>query len=102
LGELDEAEGYYKKALNIEFDLYAILGLALINKLRGNYEEAVRSLYGLIKSEPKNHRLYTEVADCYLHLNQPDKALEVLAQYQKLGMRNSYVTEMFNAIRSRV
>ena len=99
LEDYETAEEYYKKALNIEFDVYAILGLALINKARGNYEDAIESLYGLMKNDPKNHRLYTEIADCYLKLDRRDKAVEVLTQYQKMGLRHPYVTEMLNSLR---
>ena len=99
MGQYDEAEQFYKAALNIEFDVYAILGLALINKKRGNYEEAIESLFGLMKNDAKNHRLYTEIADCYMSLNQKDKAMEVLMQYQKMGMRNIYVNELIDKIR---
>jgi len=99
MGDYDNAEEYYRKALNIEFDVYAILGLALINKARGNYEEAIESLYGLLKDDPKNHRLYTEVAECYLALGQKYKALEVLGDFQRLGIRNSYVSSLVEKIR---
>ena len=93
IGTLDEAENYYQKALNIEFDLYAILGLALINKERENYSEAIESLYGLMKDDPKNYRLYSEIADCHMRLSQPKLALEVLTSFQKLGIRNNYITK---------
>ena len=94
LGDYDKAESYYKSALNIEFDEYAILGLALINKLRGNYTEAIESLNGLLKNDVKNHRLYTEIAECWLKLGDRGKAVEILNEFQQLGVRNSYVQEM--------
>lgn len=100
MGDLENAETYYKKALNIEFDMYAILGLALINKKKGNYEEAIDSLYGLMKNDPKNSRLYTEIANCYVKLGQKSKAIDVLTSFQKLGIRNSMVSEMLDTLRS--
>jgi tetratricopeptide (TPR) repeat protein len=101
LGRYEEAESFYKQALNIEFDVYAILGLALINKLQDKFEDAIHSLYGLMKNDPKNYRLYTEIADCYLSLNQADKAVEVLNQFQKLGIRSNLVADMLDEIRFR-
>jgi tetratricopeptide (TPR) repeat protein len=94
MGDYDKAESYYKSALNIEFDEYAILGLALISKLRGNYDTAIESLKGLLKNDVKNHRLYTEIADCWLRLGDKSKAIETLNDFQQLGIRNSYVNEM--------
>lgn len=100
LEEFDKAEEYYSKALNIEFDVYAILGLALINKLRGNYENAIESLKGLLRNDPKNHRLYTEIAECYMLLGDKNKAIETLAEFQKLGIRNTFVSNLLDKLRS--
>lgn len=92
--DFETAEEYYQKALNIEFDEYAILGLALINKLRGNYQDAIDSLRGLLRNDVKNHRLYTEIAECYLKLGERSQALQILSDFQQLGIRNSYVSDM--------
>jgi len=54
MNNLDTAREYYSKALNIEFDSYAVLGLALINKEKGNYLEAIESLSGLLVNDVKN------------------------------------------------
>ncbi len=99
--DYDRAAMYYKKALNIEFDVYAVLGLALINKAQGKLHDAIESLEGLVKSDPKNHRLYTEIADCYVKLGQPQRALEVLGRFQKLGIRNRHVYDMYERLRNR-
>lgn len=100
LGDFDNAEDYYKKALNIEFDAYAILGLALINKEKGNFESAIESLHGLLKNDRKNHRLYTEIAECHLILGQKMKAVEILEEFQKMGIRNIYVTNLMARIKT--
>ena len=99
LGDYDQAEEYYKKALNIEFDSYAILGLALINKQKGNHQEAIDSLEGLLKNDPKNSRLYTEIAECYSRMGRKKHALEVLTELQHTGVRNSYAAELFETLR---
>jgi tetratricopeptide (TPR) repeat protein len=99
MGEYDDAEVSYKKALNIEFDAYAILGLALIYKQKGKYQEAIESLEGLLKNDTKNSRLYLEIADCYIRLDLKKKAFEVLTSFQNLGIRNSYISEMYEILR---
>jgi tetratricopeptide (TPR) repeat protein len=99
MGDFEKAEEYYKKALNIEFDTYAILGLAMINKQKENYQEAIDSLEGLLKNDPKNHRLYAEIADCYLLLGDKQNALDTLAKYQKIGPRNPYIAELQEKIK---
>ncbi|MBT3273915.1 MAG: tetratricopeptide repeat protein [Spirochaetales bacterium] len=98
MAQYDEAEEHYKAALNIEFDEYAILGLALISKMRGNYRDAIVSLKGLLKNDAKNHRLYTEIAECHLKLKERNQAIEILNEFQQLGIRNSYVSEMLSGL----
>jgi tetratricopeptide (TPR) repeat protein len=96
MGEFDLAEEYYQKALNIEFDTYAILGLAMINKQKEKYQDAIDSLEGLLKNDPKNHRLYAEIADCYLLQGDKKSAMDTLSQYQKIGPRNPYIMELLD------
>ncbi|MDR1626107.1 MAG: tetratricopeptide repeat protein [Spirochaetia bacterium] len=79
MGKFEEARTLYEKALNIEYDAYAVMGLALINKEQGRYAEALTSLEVLLKSGFKNSRIYTEIADCHTRLGQPQKAAGFLA-----------------------
>ena len=98
--DFDLAEEFYTKALNIEFDEYAILGLALINKGRGDYAEAIESLRGLLKNDVKNHRLYTEIAECYVQIGDREAAIDTLSEFQRLGIRNSYVSDMLQKLKN--
>ncbi len=98
--DLTNAEKYYQKALNIEFDSFAVIGLALLNKARGNYKEAIESLTSLMLNDPRNHRLYTEAAECYLALGDKTKALEILSVFQKKGMHNSFINRLADKIRN--
>ncbi|MBI9102110.1 MAG: tetratricopeptide repeat protein [Spirochaetales bacterium] len=99
MNDYDNAEIFYKKALNIEMDVYAVLGLAMINKSKGNYAEAIVSLEGLIKSDPKNHRLYVEIAECYVSMKETQKAISILMDFQKLGLRDTQVSQYLEQLR---
>jgi len=94
LNMLDQAEDYYKKALNVGFDTYAVLGLAIISKMRGHFEEALKSLNKLISNDPENARLFIEAAECHIALNHKDRAVEVLTDFTRNGNRNIYISEM--------
>jgi len=98
MGEDDTASMYYKRALNIEFDAYAVLGLALISKKREQYEEALQSLLGLLETDPENHRIYLEAADCALHLGRNAQAREILERYFSQGLKNKSVSDMYERI----
>jgi tetratricopeptide (TPR) repeat protein len=98
LHEFDKAAEYYNRALSIEFDIYGTLGLATIAKMQGRFDEAINSLTQLLQHDPKNHRLYLELADCYLKKNEKEYAVEILKAFQRYGIRNNAVTELLESI----
>lgn len=93
LERFDEAIDYYQRALNIEFDVYAVLGLSVIARLQGKFDDAIVSLRKLIQNDPKNYRLYIELSQCYTSTGERQKALEALMDFQRLGIRNVYVQD---------
>ncbi|OHE69246.1 MAG: hypothetical protein A2413_16990 [Treponema sp. RIFOXYC1_FULL_61_9] len=99
MGEYDKSADSYRKALNIEFDIYAVLGLAVVSKMQGKYDDAIESLRRLVQQDPKNYRLYIELADCWMKKNDRNRAIEALAEFQKLGIRNMFVSDMMDKLR---
>ncbi|MCL2599831.1 MAG: tetratricopeptide repeat protein, partial [Treponema sp.] len=98
MGDFDKAQDYYERALNIEFDIYAVLGLALIAKVQKKYNDAVVSLRRLIQQDSRNYRIFIELADCLVKMGDKHKAVEVLEEFQRLGIRNIQVSEMLERI----
>lgn len=94
MGELENAEACYEKALSIEYDVYAILGIALINRRRGDPDEAARTLTSLIEREPRNPRVCQELAQAYIQMDRPEDALVVLKDFKKTGIHSAYVDEL--------
>ena len=99
-GDYKGAVEYYNKALNIDFDIYAALGLALICKGEGKYDEAIERLQNLIRNDPKNYRLYIDLADCYLRQNNKQKAVETLENFQRIGIRSTAVNALLDKIKN--
>ena len=99
-GDYQTASNYYNRALDIDFDIYAALGLALICKGEGKYGEAADRLGSLIKNDPKNFRLYIDLADCYIRLGLKQKAAECLEAFQNQGLRSPAVNELLDKIRN--
>jgi tetratricopeptide (TPR) repeat protein len=99
IGDLDKAAEYYEQALNIEFDTYAVLGLAMVAKTEGRYNEAEASLCRLIQQDPKNYRFYLELSDCCLKKGEKHRAVEVLEEFLKTGVRNISVIEALEKIK---
>jgi tetratricopeptide (TPR) repeat protein len=93
MDDYENAADYYERALNIEFDVYAVLGLAVIARMQGKTQDAIVSLRKLIQNDPKNYRLYLELSQCYQTTGDREKALEVLSDFQRMGIRNIYVQD---------
>jgi tetratricopeptide (TPR) repeat protein len=100
LGDYENAMEYYERALNIEYDTYAVLGLALVDKSQGKYDAAVESLRRLIQQDTKNYRLYIELADCFLKKDEKSRAVTILEDFQRQGLRNASVMEMLDQLRN--
>ncbi|MCL1815073.1 MAG: tetratricopeptide repeat protein [Treponema sp.] len=96
LQEHENASTYYQRALNVEFDTYAVLGLAMIAKAKSKYAEAIESLRQLIQQEPRNHRLYIELSDCWYRKGERNQAIEALGEFQRQGFRNAKISELLD------
>lgn len=97
----DEAADYYERALNIEFDVYAVLGLATISRMQGKVQAAIDSLKRLVQNDAKNYRLHLELAHCYLAIGERRKAEETLQDFMRLGIRNPHIQELMSKIQSQ-
>lgn len=97
-GNYEEAKEYYSKALEIDFDVYAAIGLALICKGEGNNEEAAKRFETLIKSDPRNSRLYIDLSDCYLAMNRKQDAIKVLNDYMRFDNRNTAIKQTLDRL----
>jgi len=93
MGDFEKATEYYQNALNIEFDIYAVLGLAVIARQQGKYDEAIASLRSLLQNDPKNYRIYVELAQTYLLNNQRQMAIEILTEFQQMGIKNPVIQD---------
>ncbi|MDR1142681.1 MAG: tetratricopeptide repeat protein [Spirochaetaceae bacterium] len=100
LNDYGNAGEYYRRALNIEFDTYAVLGLALVAKAQNKYSEAIESLRRLIQQDPRNYRLYIELSDCWYRKGERNLAIEILGDFQKQGLRNGKISELLDRYRN--
>jgi tetratricopeptide (TPR) repeat protein len=94
----EKAEEFYKKALAIDYDTYAILGLALLSKERGNYGDAISKIENLTDNDMKNHRYYIELSKCYQEMGDMENAVKVLQKFQNLGIYNIYIATMIDKL----
>lgn len=98
-GNYEAAKEYYTKALNIDFDVYAAIGMALICKGEGKYDEAIERFQKLINDDPKNSRLYNDLADCYIAKNDKASAIKTLESYLLIDGRNTMIKQTLDKIK---
>lgn len=98
-GNIEKAREYYNKALNIDFDIYAAIGLALICKNEGKYEEALSRFKTLIKSDPRNARLYIDLAECYIAMGDKQEAVSLLERYLENDGKNIQIKNLLMRIK---
>jgi tetratricopeptide (TPR) repeat protein len=99
IGNLDDAEKFYKKALNIDYDYYAALGLALISKERNDYNKAIESLSRMYDMDKTNARLVYELAACYKLNKEYEKGMTIIKKYIESGYSNNMVTELYEELK---
>lgn len=99
-GDYATAADYYNRAMDIDFDVYAALGLALICKGQGKYDEAIDRLSRLVKDDPKNYRLYIDIADCYMKTNKKQEAINILQSFQRLGIKSQAINDFMDQIQA--
>ena len=90
---------YYTKALEIDFDIYAAIGLALICKCQGKFEEAIDRFKNLIRNDPRNSRLYVDLAECYSLMNKKDEAIKLLEDYLSNDGKNIQIRNLLERLR---
>ncbi|MCL2043519.1 MAG: tetratricopeptide repeat protein [Treponema sp.] len=98
MGEFEMAQDYYERALNIEFDTYAVLGLALIAKNLGKFDDATTSLKRLFQQDIKNNRISSELAACYVKKGDRQQAVELLDEFRRLGISNAHIADMLEKV----
>ena len=68
---------------------------------QGRYDEAIESLKRLIQQDPRNYRLYIEVANTCMLKGEKKEAIEILEEFRKLGIRNTEVNERLEKLRNQ-
>ncbi|THB68140.1 MAG: hypothetical protein D6B26_00890 [Spirochaetaceae bacterium] len=88
-----EAERYYTAALEIEFDVYAVLGLAYLRIRNNQAEMAIETLEPLTKQDPHNHRFFLALSEAWLTLNKRKEAISALQAFLQQGLRHPSIIE---------
>ena len=74
--------------------------MSLETQEREKYQDAIDSLEKMMKNHPKNARLHHIIAECYVSLKAKAKAMQVLSDFLKTGIRNSYISEFLDTLRN--
>jgi len=100
LGELEKAEQYYQRSLQVGYDLYAKLGLAQVYKIKGDWPETIRLLEELLQKEPFNPRILEETAFALVKAGNKRKAQEIIDDYLERGGMKSAIKNLLITLQS--
>jgi tetratricopeptide (TPR) repeat protein len=100
MGELDSAVESYERALSISEDLYARIGLAVVERLRGEPFEAISALEDLRERYPGNSRVAVELAQTYEQNDDREQAIAVLERFVARDATNDYANELLERYQS--
>lgn len=82
--KVDQALAEYKKILGIdEKNIESLRSLGKLNKEKGNWSEALTYFEKILKLNSKDSNAAYETKEMYRKLSNPQKAIEVMKEYQK-------------------
>lgn len=74
LGRLDDAIDHYQRSLNVSFDLFALLGMARVHRLRKDYGEAEKCLLQILDKNRDEERAIADLLQLYEENGEKEKA----------------------------
>lgn len=98
LGNTVKAEQFYQSALDIEFDIYAVLGLAHIHMSNGKAADAIQSLRSVVQQDPHNHRIAIALSQAHQAANDREQAVKALEDFMQQGLRHPSVVKELNRL----
>ena len=91
----------YRKAIENEFDYYAILGLSMLDKAEKNYKAAIENLNQLRNISGINYQISMLLSDCYLALNEKEMAIKVISDALQKGIQNRELKKRLNLLKEK-
>ncbi|MFH1217795.1 MAG: divalent cation tolerance protein CutA [Pseudomonadota bacterium] len=80
LGRLDDALDHYRSSLKVNYDLFALLGMAKVCRQRKEYGEAERCLLQILEKNKDDERTLAELIHLYDETGEDAKARSIRAR----------------------
>ncbi len=100
--KFEKAREYYEKALDIKYDIYAVLGLANVHIYCEEYLEATQSLENLLKNHIQNYRVYIPLMECYVQLDNRLAAVDLLEKFRNLDSIQPHASAKMNVLKQKL
>lgn len=94
LKEYDKALSFYERAINIEYDFYAYLGIALTYEQMGNIPKSIEIFNNIENHENNNSRFYYEYIKFCQRNSMKDKAKQLYSFATKHFPDNKYLSSL--------
>lgn len=80
LGKLDDAMDHYRKSLKVNYDMFALLGMAKVHRLKKEYGEAENYLLQILEKNKDEERTLAELIHLYDETGEDAKARAIRAR----------------------
>lgn len=80
LGKLDDAMDHYRKSLKVNYDMFALLGMARVHRLKKEYGEAEKCLLQILEKNKDEERTLAELIHLYDETGEDAKARAIRAR----------------------
>jgi len=73
----DEALEYYMRSLRVGFDVYALLGMSRLHRVKGEWQDAERCCLEILDKVPGHRRTLTDLQEAYKGMGATEKVTEI-------------------------
>lgn len=80
LEKLDDAMDHYRKSLKVNYDMFALLGMARVHRLKKEYGEAEKCLLQILEKNKDEERTLAELIHLYDETGEDAKARAIRAR----------------------
>jgi tetratricopeptide (TPR) repeat protein len=98
LGEVEAARQLYHQALDVEYDLWAVHGLAQLARMEGRHAEAAETLESLLRYDSRLYRIFPDLLDSYQRSGNRTGAQHTVERFRRLYQVPAKVANEFDAI----
>jgi tetratricopeptide (TPR) repeat protein len=102
LGRISEARTLYQRALDVEYDIWAVHGLAQLSRLEGRHAVAAETLESLLRYDSRLHRVFPDLLDSHYRAGNHQAIRDTIERFNRLHPVPARLQAEFEAVRRSI